>query len=381
MLEDDSGRIKLVGDNLKDVPLVTGCIIAVMGTETASGELDVAGVKFADLPPQPERWSLSKPPAPKGEDTEMSDAGSPRSGTKLAIVSGLSLSGKDASHAAALDLLLEFLLGEALDTAVQREVSQITRLVVAGNSIARDEPAEKKPDRKATQKKYGYDSSAYNPAPFRLLDDFFAELLPSIPITVMPGVDDPATAAYPQQPVHSAMFPKARGFAAEDPNRGAGWFDCVTNPWEGEVEGWRVLGTGGQNVDDVFKYIGSDDRLGMMEGMCRWRCIAPTAPDTLCKFSLVSPPLALTGLLGMMHVLTKAGSYPFQEDEPFVLKSCPHLYFVGSQPRFSTRTIRGPDNQEVRLITVPSFARTGEIVLVDMETLETSVIQITAGME
>lgn len=299
MLEDDSGRIKLVGDKLKDVPLVTGCIIAVMGTETASGELDVAGVKFADLPPQPERWSLSKPPAPKGEDTEMSDAGSPPGGTKLAIVSGLSFSGKDASHAAELDLLLEFLLGEALDPAIQKEVSQITRLIVAGNSVARDEPDEK-PDRKAAQKKYGYDSSAYNPAPFQLLDDFFAELLPSIPITVMPGVDDPATAAYPQQPVHSAMFPKSRGFAAEDPSRGAGWFDCVTNPWEGEVEGWRVLGTGGQNVDDVFKYIGSDDRLGMMEGMCRWRCIAPTAPDTLCKSFLVySLPLTLTGLLGI----------------------------------------------------------------------------------
>lgn len=63
-----------------------------------------------------------------------------------------------------------------------------------------------------------------------------------------------------------------------------GWFDSVTNPWEGEIEGWRVLGTGGQNLDDVFKYVESEDRLGMMEAMCRWRCVAPTAPDTLCEF-------------------------------------------------------------------------------------------------
>lgn len=281
MLEDDSGRIQLVGDKLKDLPLVTGCIIAVMGTETASGELDVAGIKFADLPPQPERWSLSKPPKSNDEDVAMSGAGAPSGGPKVALVSGLSFSGKDASHAAQLTLLLEFLLGEALDPAAQRAISKITRLVIAGNSVARDEPDEK-PDRK-TQKKYGYDASAYNPAPFQLLDGFLAEILPSIPVTIMPGADDPATAAYPQQPVHPAMFPGARAFAAEDPARGSGWFDCVTNPWEGEVEGWRFLGTGGQNVDDVFKYIGSDDRLGMMEGMCRWRCIAPTAPDTLCK--------------------------------------------------------------------------------------------------
>ena len=31
------------------------------------------------------------------------------------------------------------------------------------------------------------------------------------------------------------------------------------------MEGWRVLATGGQNVSDVFKYLDSDDRVGMME--------------------------------------------------------------------------------------------------------------------
>ena len=56
-----------------------------------------------------------------------------------------------------------------------------------------------------------------------------------------------------------------------------GWLDTVTNPWEGEIDGWKVLGTGGQNLDDVFKYVDSDDRLGMMEAMCRWRCCAPAS--------------------------------------------------------------------------------------------------------
>ena len=288
MLEDDSGRIQLVGDKLKDLPLVTGCIIAVMGTETASGELDVAGVKFADLPPQPERWSLSKPPAArKAEDVEMADPDAPpqsstTTNNKVAIVSGLSFSGRDASHAMQLTLLLEYLLGEALDPAAALDAARISRLIVAGNSVARDDPEA---DDAAQKKKktYGYDASAYNATPHQLLDGFLADLLPSIPVTLMPGADDPATAAYPQQPVHSAMFPDARGFAADDGGKAPAWFDCVTNPWEGELEGWRFLGTGGQNVDDVFKYIGSDDRLGMMEGMCRWRCIAPTAPDTLCK--------------------------------------------------------------------------------------------------
>jgi DNA polymerase delta subunit 2 len=53
------------------------------------------------------------------------------------------------------------------------------------------------------------------------------------------------------------------------------------------VEGWRVLGMGGQNLDDIYKYVEGEDRVKMMENLCRWRCIAPTAPDTLCKFSVL----------------------------------------------------------------------------------------------
>ena len=64
------------------------------------------------------------------------------------------------------------------------------------------------------------------------------------------------------------------------------------------------------------------------------------------------------------------GCYPFQENDPFVLEECPHVYFVGNQPRFETTVIRGPAGQCVTLIAVPKFKETGQIVLLDMETLE-----------
>jgi DNA polymerase delta subunit 2 len=298
MLEDDSGRIRLVGSGLKDYFLVTGCIIAVMGTENANGEFEVIDLKFADLPPQPDRWALSKPPSNgttktprvKDEDVEMSgfSSGSQPS-KKIAIVSGLEFSGTDTSYDMELNLLLEFLLGEALGPAAQSELSQISRLIIAGNSIAKPsdhDPTNTAADKKS-HKKYGYDSSSYNPLPSQLFDTFLSSLLPTMPITLLPGILDPANASYPQQPIHAAMFPKARTYASLPGSASAepGWLDTVTNPWEGEVEGWRMLGTGGQNLDDICKYVDSEDRLGMMEAMCRWRCSAPTAPDTLCKFS------------------------------------------------------------------------------------------------
>jgi DNA polymerase delta subunit 2 len=50
---------------------------------------------------------------------------------------------------------------------------------------------------------------------------------------------------------------------------------------------------------------------------------------------------------------------------------------VGSQPKFDTAVIEGEDGQTVRLIAVPKFSETGEIVLVDSETLETSVVRFS----
>ncbi|RDA86603.1 hypothetical protein CP532_6006 [Ophiocordyceps camponoti-leonardi (nom. inval.)] len=354
MLEDDSGRVRLVGEMARSVPLVTGCIVAVMGTENSSGEFEVLDIKFPDLAPQPSRWTLTK----KGKEGEGGDSSS----KLIALVSGLEFSSVDASHSLELSLLREFLLGESLSSSAQDEAARISRLIIAGNSVSdkstEAEQADKSNGSKksSTGKKYGYDASAYNPLPSQLLDDFLAEILPSMPVTLMPGARDPANASYPQQPLHLAMFPRARSFGPDNVSSSShGWLDNVTNPFEAEVAGWRLLATSGQNVDDVFKYTESNDRLGMMEAMCRWRCCAPTAPDTLW-------------------------SYPFQEEDPFVMKACPHIYLAGCQPDFSTKLVHGPQGQTVRLVTLPSFAETKELALLDTETLEVTRVKIDVDL-
>ena len=79
-------------------------------------------------------------------------------------------------------------------------------------------------------------------------------------------------------------------------------------------------------------------------------------------------------------MLTIAGSYPFQDDDPFVMTSCPHIFLAGSQPKFDTAAIEGPNGQTVRLISVPKFRETGEIVLVDSETLEADVVRFVVPL-
>lgn len=54
MLEDESGRIQLVGDRLKKTQLVTGVIAGALGVETNSGEFEVVDLCFAGMAPQEE---------------------------------------------------------------------------------------------------------------------------------------------------------------------------------------------------------------------------------------------------------------------------------------------------------------------------------------
>ena len=79
--------------------------------------------------------------------------------------------------------------------------------------------------------------------------------------------------------------------------------------------------------------------------MLRFQHLAPTAPDTL-------------------------GCYPFTKTDPFVLESCPHVFFAGNQPRFETKMASGADGQAVRIVCVPDFAREHTCVLVNLRTLD-----------
>lgn len=54
MLEDESGRIRLVGQPMAKANLVTGVILAALGAETANGEFEVIDLCYAGMAPHAE---------------------------------------------------------------------------------------------------------------------------------------------------------------------------------------------------------------------------------------------------------------------------------------------------------------------------------------
>ena len=51
---------------------------------------------------------------------------------------------------------------------------------------------------------------------------------------------------------------------------------------------FSLLGTSGQNIDDLEKYSDANDKLEFLERTLRWRHVAPTAPNTLGKCCMLA---------------------------------------------------------------------------------------------
>lgn len=348
LLEDESGRVELIGD-VSVATLVTGVVLGVRGRMEDAG-FRVDRVFLPSLPPQQE--------LPTRPDSEY-----------IALVSGLSVGSKQAALAPLhTHLLVDYLAGRIGDDQEKQFVSQIVRTVVVGNSIqsaSQPSAADEGESASAHKKKTAQQLDA-EAAPLRELDEILSSLASSMAVDVMPGATDPSSYTLPQQSLHPCLFPCSSRFAS---------FRSVTNPYEAEIGGVSFLGHSGQPLSSVLQSTllerrpstedGTDDEtmgedavdegaraLDAMQRCLEWRHVAPTAPDLLACF-------------------------PLANEDPFVLEVCPHVFFAGNQKAFATRMIDGTNKgQHVRLVSIPSFAETATIVLVDLKDLSCFPITI-----
>ncbi|KAF5324645.1 hypothetical protein D9611_004389 [Ephemerocybe angulata] len=361
MLEDESGRIRLVGDSLKTIRLTTGVILGVLGMETPNGDFEVVDHCFAGLAPQVETDS----------DEEMNVDG-PSSDPWIGVISGLEV-GSEASSDARIQMLIEYLTAETGLDADQVPASQISRLIIAGDSLApitmagRGDYQSQIEDKKA--RKNAQDTSVFTPHPIHNLASHLLDIGRTLPIHVLPGETDPAGTILPQQPLPRAMF----GEVSKLPS-----FVCESNPTyirlapgivedektasQKEASARTLLVHSGQPLNDVFKYLPNrhNSRLALLEATLKWRHMAPTAPDTLW-------------------------CHPYVNDDPFILKDTPDIYLVGGQTRFGTKLVEGEDLKkrkiQCRVVMVPNFSRTGTLVLVNLRSLEVKCVQFgVSGM-
>ncbi|KAF7667921.1 hypothetical protein LDENG_00042190 [Lucifuga dentata] len=321
ILEDELQRIKLEGKIDKD-KCVTGSVVAVYGAEENEGKFTVEDYCMADLPLQTARPALS-------------------SDRFVLLASGLGLGSSHADSMLGLQLLVDMVTGQLGDKGEQSGAATISRILLAGNLLSQNTQ-----DKEASSKaKYlTKKTQAGSVEAIRLLDELLLQLVASVSVDVMPGQYDPTNYTLPQQPLHRCMFPLSSVYPT---------LQLASNPFQANIDGVRFLGTSGQNVSDIQKYSSMNSHLDILEETLRLRHLAPTAPDTL-------------------------GCYPFYQKDPFILEECPHVYFSGSAPSFESKLIKGPDGQEVLLVTVPEFSSTQMACLINLRTLECEPISFSA---
>jgi len=300
----------------------------------------------------------------------------------LAVVSGLSI-GTESQADAQIQVLVEYLSGEVGGHDDQTIASQITRLIIAGNSLSLaniengTEEDEKKPvshhyrigcvpNIRMQKKSSIMTPSDLSPHPNFMLSAHLHDLSSALPVHILPGPDDPSGAILPQQPFPRAMFSGATNFETFHRETNPVWLRlrCGTDPEQPSSKEYSlsisrpsvtrsVLVTSGQPVLDMFKYFPTPPftLVSIAELTLKWRHIAPTAPDTLW-------------------------CHPFRERDPFVLNETPDIYIIGGMSEFATalvsseRDSRRKKSRQCRMVLIPSFAETGTLILINMRTLD-----------
>jgi len=366
------------------------------------------------------------------EDGEEED-GEEEEDVYVLFVSGLecgSVNG-DVNASFRRDLLVDYITGQLFadgGSDGDRKVRRIARVVVAGGSCVKFESVAKD-HRAATATAAAAASNVSKSSsaaaqkdswkkkkvasielrkqtllyPIKELDEsFLAPILAGgVPVDLLPGKHDPTNVNPPQQPLHPSLLPHASTFGS--------LLNRVSNPYEcsmmsmmidnDDEEGHkkrrkrrsvRILGSDGTVIREVMREARridgpnsswsslslSDQREKKLDSkMCdlnemdalqlTLQCghIAPSSPDCTPCFPLLQ--------------LTKG--------DPFVIeaaKSSDRVYFMGNSNEFDTKLVRhgGDGGGKTRMICVPSFAKTSQVVLLNLNSLNCEVVEFGNDM-
>jgi DNA polymerase delta subunit 2 len=325
VLEDEGGRVSLVGEKFNVGKYVTGVIVAVKGKVLESGDFEVNDTCFAGLAPQ-------MPIKAKGNEDRY-----------VALVSGFSMGGDimgPSNTMLKIQMMLDYCSGILGTEPEQKMASHIVRVVFAGG-ILKGTSKLSQPTSYASVRE-----QATALEPMHDADALLYELCEHVDLDIMPGVADPTNYSLPQQPFHRCLLPQTTSLSS---------LTRCTNPHSFEMDNVQFLGTSGQNVDDVSRYSTFESTTEILQEMLAWRHIIPTAPDSLA-------------------------AYPYSDEDPFILEQAPHVFFAGGQPSYQSTFLEGPDGQKTRIISVPEFALDPVMVLVNLRNLDVHPIRFDAFM-
>ncbi|CAD8066554.1 unnamed protein product [Paramecium primaurelia] len=327
-LEDRSGRIKLqINNALLCLPnkkdkiinvsdLVTGITLMIEGQIVANNIVKVEKIYLPTLPETPMLKQLN-------------------STQYLCLISGLNYNALESTTK--YRHMIDYLQGNLYSGEGSEIPYQISQVIFLGNLYCK---LEETTEQQILQQDF---KGLYNKLQLNIkgVDELISQLISITPVAIMPGINEPVSQMLPQTPLHKSHFPETFDKSNQ--------LVFLTNPTEFTLGDIKILGTSGQNIQDIKKYslVKNQEDVDILEMTLFYGHIAPTAPDTLISF-------------------------PQQDQDPFVLQELPNIYFAGNMQKFGTKMVT--DN--VRIVSVPAFSETGTICLINLNTLECFPVHI-----
>ena len=211
--------------------------------------------------------------------TTTSSSSSSSKSPLVLFVSGLLLS---SSLSLPAQLLIEFLSGQLGFLEDVKASSRISHAFFLGNNAK----LPREPFQRIIQNAKEIETSSCGVS---LLDELLSEVsfflfwsvspsqaLPFVSISLIPGPTDAVSSLVPQQPLHPSLLPRSARFSS---------LERATNPFHALIQSRDVLGTAGQNIQDILRQITPPlSVLDVMALTLQWGVLFPTTPNT-CRIS------------------------------------------------------------------------------------------------
>ena len=192
----------------------------------------------------------------------------------VAMISGLNIDGSQEDINYSLNWLKEVLYGNMNNEKMINILSRICRVLIAGNSIKKEGFMDNFAFVGAAKAQELYHKANKEvKKSMIILDNFLNEVSKTVAIDILSGDNEPNTRFFPYQPLNKYYFEKSYKNSC---------FNAVTNPYYFELEGIKILGTSGHNIQDLRKScLENQSDIELLEATLKWGHIAPTAPETI----------------------------------------------------------------------------------------------------
>jgi DNA polymerase delta subunit 2 len=372
-LEDDSGRVALEFPNdtmADDLDVIMGVVVGLTGTVGIDGVFRVRRIVTAH--------SVRTVVLPNANLTSLSSSSHSHPNRQIMLLSGLAC-GSSQSSSLSRSMLLAYLHG-----AFGHAAEQVSQVIIAGGSIAAHASTtiRHKNNEPSSSSSMSTLQGCYE------LDGFLAQCTEvGIPVTLIPGKDDPTTAAWPQRPWHSSLLPRST----------TSLLTRSTNPYVGRMEHVTLIGTDGRNIPGLVPKKNNKNNtdetttttLDALQNIVKFGHVCPSAPDSVPAVPSGDPFVLDDDTTTTMTTTTTPQK----------------ILFAGNASTFASRLVvidakhgnndedddmqeedgdhnpKQPPPKYCRLIAIPKFEETGQAVLVNIDTLQVHVLKFQPGQE